>query len=724
MAWQSTPLVFPLLVSALVCAALGGFAWMHRRVPAARGFVLLMAACAWWALAYAVYRSSADFELKRGLALATQAGAIFVAMAWAVFALQYTGRTRWLRPGPLAGLGAVQALTLAMALTNDRHHAFWTRFDPVVRDGLLAIDSVPAWGFWLHVVYSWGLMSLAVVLVAHRALGARQVFRRQGAAIVAAAAVPWLGNVLHVTGLVSFEANPMPFLFTLTGVVFFWAIFRLRLLDLVPVAREALVEELPDGVLVVDEAGRVLDLNPAARALLGVRGEDHGAALAPLRRLLAGPIPAEPVRVETGAAEGARRLEVRVTPVRDRGGGAGGRLLVLRDLTEGERRDRSLALQRAYLEQLFEAAPQGLALLDDHDRIVDVNPAWERLFGYAPEEARGRAINDLIVPPHLAAEAERSTSRVMAGGEAHLETVRRRADGSLVEVHVTGTPVFVESRQVGIWGIYQDISERTAQERARADLLRREQSLRAEAEAAVSARDSVLGVVSHDLRNPLTAIILQADTALVEAPAEMREGMEEIVRSAERMERLIRDLLDVAAIEAGQLRVDPAATAAETLLEAAAAMLAPLAEERGVALTVEREALAGAEVLADRDRVLQVLSNLVGNALKYTPKGGRVVVEAEPAGAEVRFRVRDSGPGIAEGDLPRVWERFWQAGGPLRRQGAGLGLPIARGIVEAHTGRVWVESPPGAGATFGFTLPAAGAVLEPPRLPTPHVAAG
>ncbi|HEX8392400.1 MAG TPA: histidine kinase N-terminal 7TM domain-containing protein [Longimicrobium sp.] len=890
MAWQSGPEILPLVVSGTLCAGLAAYAWRHRRVPAAREFVLLMAASAWWSLFYALYRASASFSTRLLLAQAVQAGAIMVPLAWAVFALRFTGRRRWLAPLPLAALCAVPLLTLVMAATNSLHLAFWSRFELVERNGRAAIDSEPAWGFWLHVIFSWALLSLAVALVLHRAVRGTSVRRAQAAAVAVAAAVPWIGNVLHVTETVRFPANPMPVLFTLTGAVFFWAIFRLRLLDLVPVARAALVEEMADGVVVVHQDGHVLDANPAARRLLGgMDGDRPGPdVLAPLASLLAGdPRTSAEARVTLGTMESPRVVDVRVTPLHDRWGQVNGRLLVLRDLTESERREGVLALQRAYLEQLFDAAPEGLALLDSGDRVLDVNPEWTRLFGYSPDEARHRPINDLIVPEELHDEGQSITLQVASGARAEVETVRRRKDGQRCDVQVLGAPVFTSGVQVGTWGIYRDISERKHQERSRAELLERERLARADAEAAsrraafladvgtllsaafntgtgygelarlavpeladyclideatpeggtrrvaiahalpegermllrdaqnppdadparrpalrvirsgepvmvaevtpdvvdslahdeahreafqavrprsllivpltargrtlgaitlayahsgrrygpaerstaedmarraalaidnarlyreareaIRARDTVLGVVSHDLRNPLSSILLHAESLLMDASVQgwAREGAAQVVRSVEAMERMIRDLLDVARIEAGQLRVEPLPLGPGVLLREAASLLGGLAEERGIALRVQAPA-EGPPVRADRDRILQVFSNLVGNALKFTPSGGEVVIGAERAEGEVRFWVRDTGPGIAAADQPHLWQRFWQADGPERRAGAGLGLPIVHGIVQAHGGECGVDSRPGAGATFWFTLP-------------------
>lgn len=233
----------------------------------------------------------------------------------------------------------------------------------------------------------------------------------------------------------------------------------------------------------------------------------------------------------------------------------------------------------------------------------------------------------------------------------------------------------------------------------------------AEAEAAVRSRDEVLSVVSHDLRNPLNTVSMSA--ALLGEPdiplddKQRLKQIEIIRRSAHRMNRLIQDLLDVARIEGGRLAIscrseDPAALASE-----AYESFRPVADEKSLTLECDVEHDLP-RVDADRDRVLQALSNFLNNAVKFTPTGGCIRISASRQDdGGVRFAVTDSGPGIPAEELPHVFNRFWQA----RRTahlGSGLGLAIAKGIAEAHRGRVEVESQPGHGSTFSLILPTSG----------------
>ena len=227
---------------------------------------------------------------------------------------------------------------------------------------------------------------------------------------------------------------------------------------------------------------------------------------------------------------------------------------------------------------------------------------------------------------------------------------------------------------------------------------------------AVRARDELVAVVSHDLRNPLGVIQMQATILLRtvgpgdhEFSRRLRSSAEHIQRSVDRMNTLIRDLLDLAKLEAGRFRLQCHPQQIGEMIEEALLILRPLADAKRIALTA---APREAQVNADRDRIFQVLSNLVGNAIKFTPPGGRVSLHCETRDGEVLVTVSDTGPGIPSDMLVNVFDRYWQARGG--DQGAGLGLFIAKGIVEAHGGRIWAEARAEPGATFTFTLPTVG----------------
>ena len=222
---------------------------------------------------------------------------------------------------------------------------------------------------------------------------------------------------------------------------------------------------------------------------------------------------------------------------------------------------------------------------------------------------------------------------------------------------------------------------------------------------ATRARDEILGVVAHDLRNPLSTVRMAAQLLADDVAPAHRKPLDTLLRTTDRMNQLIQDLLEVTRIESGKLALELHTQGAGGVLREAVAMLAPLAEARSITFEAQLPPDLP-RVPLDAARILQVVSNLVGNALKFTPAGGRVTLGAEATPGEVRVSVADTGPGIPADQIPRVFGRFWQAGKSDRR-GIGLGLSIARGIVEGHGGRIWVESVEGQGATFFFTIPGA-----------------
>jgi signal transduction histidine kinase len=225
---------------------------------------------------------------------------------------------------------------------------------------------------------------------------------------------------------------------------------------------------------------------------------------------------------------------------------------------------------------------------------------------------------------------------------------------------------------------------------------------------ATELRDQMLSIVAHDLRNPLTTILLSAAALKRSGPDPERRSQkrsEVIHRAGTRMNRLIQDLLDVVVMESGRLTIKRARLSARELIVAAIDTQRPLASSSFLELRVEVDRDVP-EIWGDRDRLLQVLENLIGNAIKFTNAGGCITVGATARDHEVMFRVADTGSGIAPENLPRVFDRFWQANDSDRR-GAGLGLAISKGIVEAHRGRISVESTPYRGTTFFFTIPKA-----------------
>ena len=352
--------------------------------------------------------------------------------------------------------------------------------------------------------------------------------------------------------------------------------------------------------------------------------------------------------------------------------------------------------------------------------ITSWNVGAERMFGFTESEAVGRHIT-LIIPRDRHAEEEHVLARLRRGERVeHFETVRMRKDGTAIDISLTVSPVLSATGVVvGASKIARDISDRKRMERELAALLAREREARAAAEDANRLKDDFLAVLSHELRTPLNTAM--GWVRLIEAgqlaPADSQKGIGAIQRSLDQQLRLINDLLDLTSLAAGRLRIVPEyLDLCELVRLSAEAWRAPAATAKIEVVT----SLDGpVPIYGDPERLTQVFSNLMANAIKFTPQGGRIDVSVGVHGSEAYMVVTDSGRGIEADFLPHVFERFRQAETTTTRSvgGVGLGLAIVRSLVELHDGEVRAESDgAGRGACFTVTLPLASAA-RPPRRP-------
>lgn len=383
-----------------------------------------------------------------------------------------------------------------------------------------------------------------------------------------------------------------------------------------------------------------------------------------------------------------------------------------RDVTRLHRARDALRSSEKTLAAILNGTLDAIVSIDEDQRIELFNRGAERIFGYDEDQVLGQKV-DVLIPEHFRAAHGRKVRKFGEGSDAakHMgergEILGRRKGGELFPAEASISRAVVDGRRV-YTVVLRDITERRKAEREQARLAAAEHEARLQAEAATKARDEMLRVVSHDLRNPVTGVLMGTKLLRFQLDSDHPglEVLDGIEQAAERQRRLIHDLTDVANIEAGRLSVEPQPHQVGTLVRAAVRPLQPVAEAGGIELRCE-----GLDdmprVSADRDRIVQVLSNLLDNALEATPAGGHVEVNASLTSGWVRVVVRDTGPGLTEEEQERVFERFWRGSAAGARPGTGLGLAIARGIVESHGGRIGVESEPGAGSAFHFTLPLA-----------------
>jgi PAS domain S-box-containing protein len=356
-----------------------------------------------------------------------------------------------------------------------------------------------------------------------------------------------------------------------------------------------------------------------------------------------------------------------------------------------------------HLAKVVESSDDAIISKDLNSIIISWNSAAERMFGYTAAEAVGKSIR-MIIPPDRQSEEDTVLARIRSGEPIdHYETIRMRKDGVLFPISLTVSPIYDDSGTViGASKIARDISETTrlAQENAR---------LFAEAQDANRMKDDFLAVLSHELRTPLNAIVGYSRLlrgGLMPA-TEVQRAFETLERNANSLTRIVEDVLDVSRIVSGKIRLNVQAVELAVVVDNAVTTMQPAADAKGVRLQTLVDPRVG-PISGDPDRLQQVVWNLVSNAVKFTPKGGRVQVVLERINSYVELVVSDTGVGITPEFLPHVFDRFRQAdSGPTRKSGGlGLGLAIVRHLVELHGGSVHADSG-GAdkGATFTLRFP-------------------
>src|SRR5262245_42578634 len=345
--------------------------------------------------------------------------------------------------------------------------------------------------------------------------------------------------------------------------------------------------------------------------------------------------------------------------------------------------------------------------------ITSWNRAAERLFGYTAGEALGQPIG-LIVPEDRRPEGDNALGRVLRGEHVeHFETVRMAKDGRRVDISLTISPVR-DSRGhiIGASKAARDISDRHTRETARTAPVAREPEARAELETITRGHDEFLAVLSHELRTPLNAIygwarMLQG--GLLDAETQQR-AIEAIIRNATAQVQLVEDMLDISRITTGNMRLDVRPVDLKSVIEAALDTVRPAANAKSIRLQTVLDPRPGI-VMGEPDRLQQVVWNLLINAVKFTPRFGRVQVHLRRVDTDAEIVVTDTGEGISADLLPFIFDRFRQGDSSASTRphsGLGIGLALVRHLVDLHGGTVRAESPgPGQGATFTVTLPVA-----------------
>jgi PAS domain S-box-containing protein len=492
----------------------------------------------------------------------------------------------------------------------------------------------------------------------------------------------------------------------------------------------AVLDTTVDGIISMDEGGVVLSFNRAAETLFGYQASEvvgnnvsmlmpepdhaqHDQYLARYRetgeaRIIG--IGREVTGLRKNGIPFPMELGVGESTV------AGARLYtgIVRDITQRVIGQRARELAERKYQDLFESAIVGIYQATPSGEFISCNPAMARIVGYdSPEELMNKVQGigkQVYVDPRSRAQYVELLERdgEIEGFEAQV----RRRDGSVVWTSQNVHAVFEDEGVLTRYeGVVQDVTSRKAMERQLAVGRAQLEEANAELLEAAATKDVFLSTISHELRTPLTSVkgfaeILQAYGDIDEDSRNEFIGI--IANESNRLIRLINDLLDLSKIEAGKMEWEDEPTSLRGVIDSSVAAMRSLALEKQQTVQVDADAELP-DVMADPDKLIQVITNLVNNAFKFSPAGSTIDITAAVSGEEMVVSVEDKGIGIAPDDVPLVFERFRQVGDTLtdKPKGTGLGLPICKEIVEHYGGRIWVESEYEKGSRFSFALPVA-----------------
>ena len=380
-------------------------------------------------------------------------------------------------------------------------------------------------------------------------------------------------------------------------------------------------------------------------------------------------------------------------------------------LAEERQSGQYLGLSEEKLRLLFDNVDVEVALSDRDGTVIYVNPMVEKQFGYKREEIIGRNFTefDLDATPGGTQELVRLHKRTIEeSGHTSLETEFKHKSGKTVPVHIRGGVIVKDEQIRGVISFIEDVTERRQWEERLARLYDQEKELRQAIQTELNRRVEFTRMLAHELKTPLSSILSSVEY-LIEEPHDERwlDIVKTINTGASALRARIDELLDLAKGEVGILEVEAGPVDLLQMLRDEVDSVAPIAKSRGQSLQLELPPSLPL-VQADSARIRQVVANLLDNALKFTPKGGKIRLRAYSRDAHLVIEIQDSGPGIAEADQSRLFEPYQRlARDKGRVSGLGLGLALSKRLVELHGGQIWVKSYLGGGALFGFSLPLA-----------------
>ncbi len=713
MPYHFTPNMLPFALGALISGALALYTWQNRRAIGATPFAVMMVALYEWEISYIFQLAGTDLATKVFWDKLMLTGVVLMPVAWLTFALEYTRRKTWVNLQRLVMLLIIPSLTILSFLTNWRQ-LFWAKVGMSSEGGLLILDNINGPWFWVHTVYSYTLIVIGLILIVRALLRWPVQYRGQMVWVLFATVTPFIANIVFVFKIIPILIDLTPLAFTITCLGLAFAVFHHRLLDLAPIARDVVVDGMKDGMIVLDENRRIVDINRAAQQMIGL-----GNGRVPIGKPVADVLSKWPELIERyrdvleaedeisiGEGETQRWYELSLSPLLDANKSLIGQVITGRDITDRKQAENQLQESEKRFRQIVENASDIIYRVDAHGCITYANPAAVRVLEYENEkDVIGKHYSDFIAPEVCHKVTRLYQHQFLSKmPTTYYELPAIAGDGREIWLGQNVQLIYEGDQIVGFQSLARDIT--AIKEAYDAMLLARDQALEAN-----QAKTRLLSKVSHELRTPLGGILGYAELLQRNKFGQLNEkqykATSEIVESAEYLSNMVSELLDESQLRSNTARLLENVFSPFKLIQHATSGMDILAQKKGLEFSSYIDQNLPQAIFGDERRIRQIVVNLVGNAIKFTKEGSVRLNATRPDENTWGIEVTDTGIGIPKEAQAAVFEPFQQVHSDLTRdnRGIGLGLSITKQLVELMNGKIVLESEPGLGSTFTILLP-------------------
>jgi PAS domain S-box-containing protein len=695
------------LILALVGAYLACMVYSRRPAPGARPFTWFIVAVSIWIILRFLQSGAEVYTTKIGMAVMMYWFIAAAAIFWVAFTLDYSGKSLWKRPKFYIYAFLIPAISLLLLLLASLWEGLeFFRITPSYDQSGQLLLWRKGFLFWLQFVYLLVLMAAGNIILWRHLRRTQSVLFKQITILIVAMAVPIIAMVLFSIGLGYYKGlDVVPFSLIFAIGVFVWIFFRYRFIELVPAARGALIESLPDGVIILDNQATIVDLNPTSRKLLiaadkpaiGRKLNDVWPQLDLLSSSLKSNQRAEmPV--------GGIYLDVSRTAFQDRKGSTVGNLLILRDVTERRRNEQTIKDSEIRYSTLVEQSNE-LVFIMQKGVISFANSRIKEILGFEIQEVIGKPLEFLVADADKALVLKRHENRQSNKAEPKIYEILMRCKNEKLRIVEFSVGQIVFGGQPADIVTVRDITERKQTQKQLEDLYNQEKVLRSNLQDEIEKRSKYTRALVHELNTPLTSILASGELLESEVEGKLLSALVKNIRRASfNLKQRIDELIELARGEVGMLKINAMPVEIARVLEEIVSEMEPLAESKGLQMDLEIGDGVGL-VLGDRGRLRQVMSNLLSNAIKFTEKGRIEVLVADRA-EEIEIQVRDSGRGMSAEQMENLFD-------PYRRKmnegqelgGLGIGLALSKMFVDLHKGTIKVESTLRKGTIFTFTVP-------------------